>query len=104
MGYYQDLDEDRGLDAMIEEEMREKARENFEGAVDRMNTRYHEAGRAQVGATIDCACCGRRVVKRSYQQRFCPPTGQGKGKRYRCKDRYWNAQPHRILRSQRFAK
>lgn len=56
----------------------------------RMNYRFHENGRAEVGATIECACCGRKIVKKTYQQKFCPPIIKGKRKSYRCKDQYNN--------------
>lgn len=87
MGYYQDRDEAVFGDADYAREERERQRDN-EHLV--MQDRFADAGRAQVGATIECACCGRKIVKRSYQQKFCPPTGKGKGKRYVCKDRYHN--------------
>lgn len=86
-GYYQDLDEDRwgGYD-------NDQTRIDLErqGDLNRMTRRFSENGRAEVGATIECACCGRKVVKKSYQQRFCPPIQKGKRKSYRCKDRYHN--------------
>ena len=55
-----------------------------------MSDRFSTNARAEVGATIKCACCSRLVVKRSYQQKFCPPKLKGKRKTYPCKDRYWN--------------
>lgn len=86
-GYYQDLDEDRfgGYD-------NDSLRKDLEQQADlsHMVDRFRENSRAQVGATIECACCGRKVVKKHYQQKFCPPTGKGKSKRYKCKDRYHN--------------
>jgi hypothetical protein len=86
-GYYQDLDEDRwgGYDA--DSLQRDLERQDDMNA---MSDRFEANGRAEVGATIECACCGRKVVKRSYQQKFCPPTQKGKKKSYRCKDRYNN--------------
>lgn len=40
---------------------------------------------AKAGDTISCPCCGKRFVKRTYQQVFCSNKGAGN-----CKDRYWN--------------
>lgn len=55
-----------------------------------MNVRFHENGRAETGATIECAHCARKIVKKTYQQRFCPPVVKGKRKSYRCKDKFHN--------------
>ena len=90
MGYYQDLDEDRGWDDIIAEQDRERERERFEDNKDLMRRRFTENARAEIGATIECACCGRKVVKKTYQQKFCPPIVNGKKKSYRCKDKYNN--------------
>ena len=88
MGYYQDVDDSRDDYADIE---RENQRNRFEQEARTMQNRFYEAARAEVGATIQCACCGRAIVKRSYQQKFCPPLIRGKGKKkYVCKDRYHN--------------
>lgn len=86
-GYYQDLDEDRwgGYDSD-----RDRIALERQDELNKMSDRFRENSRAQVGATIECACCGRKVVKKHYQQKFCPPTGKGKSKRYKCKDRYHN--------------
>lgn len=86
-GYYQDLDEDRwgGYD-----NDRDRIALERQDELNKMSDRFRENSRAQVGATIECACCGRKVVKKHYQQKFCPPTGKGKSKRYKCKDRYHN--------------
>lgn len=56
----------------------------------KMGDRFRQNTRAEVGATIGCACCGRLVVKKTYQQKFCPPVVKGKRKSYACKDRYNN--------------
>lgn len=71
-------------------EMREMDRRRFDDERIAMTRRFHENARAEVGATIECASCGRKVVKRSHQQKFCPSKVQGKRKTYPCKDRYWN--------------
>jgi len=86
-GYYQDLDEARfgadDFDRQYQEQLMDKERH-------KMHDRFSDNARAEMGATIECACCGRKVVKRHYQQKFCPPNGKGKNKRYLCKDRYHN--------------
>jgi hypothetical protein len=56
----------------------------------KMRDRFHDNSRAEIGATIECACCARKIVKKTYQQKFCPPVIKGKKKSYRCKDRYNN--------------
>lgn len=62
--------------------------------------RYSINKAARVGATIECACCGKSLVKKHYQQAFCPPVNKRHGKRYVCKDRYWNATvPERAARA-----
>jgi hypothetical protein len=65
-------------------------RYQFDKEAQAMLDRFHANCRAETGATIECACCGRKVVKKSYQQKFCPPVQKGKRKTYPCKDRYWN--------------
>jgi hypothetical protein len=87
MGYYQDKDEAMFADA---DYAREERNRQLDKSRHEMLDRFVDNGRAEMGATIECACCGRKVVKRHYQQKFCPPTGKGKGKRYACKDRYHN--------------
>ena len=42
---------------------------------------YRNTERAEVGATIDCPTCDRRIVKTAYNKRFCSTS---------CKDRYHN--------------
>ena len=86
-GYYQDLDEDRwgGYDndrTRIDLEIQDER--------NKMADRFRANSQAEVGATIECACCGRKVVKKTYQQKFCPLIVKGKKKSYRCKDRYNN--------------
>ena len=71
-------------------EMRELDRQRFDDRRNSMVRRFHENTRVEVGATIECAACGRKVVKRSYQQKFCPPKVKGKRKTYPCKDHYHN--------------
>ena len=69
---------------------REVTRDQIERDSPAMVRRFNANGIAEVGATIECASCGRKVVKRSYQQRFCPPVLKGKRKTYPCKDKYHN--------------
>lgn len=53
--------------------------------------RYSINKAAKVGTQIECACCGKKVMKTNYQQAFCPPINGRRGKRYKCKDQYHNA-------------
>jgi hypothetical protein len=118
-GYYQDLDEDRYLDSWEftrDEDQRQgifKPDSYYQRThntitvpiatrteKDDMVARYHLNKAAKVGETIHCACCGKAHVKTNYQQAFCPPTGKGSGKRYRCKDKYHNlTNPERAARA-----
>jgi hypothetical protein len=58
-----------------------------------MRARYVKAKAAKVGTEIECACCGKKVIKTSYQMAFC---SNGKNRKNallgnnNCKDRYWN--------------
>lgn len=58
-----------------------------------MRARYVKAKAAKVGTVIECACCGKKVLKTSYQMAFC---SNGKNRKNQllgnnnCKDRYWN--------------
>ena len=49
--------------------------------------KYQAAKAAPVGSLIKCAApgCGKKFIKKSYQQVFCSNKGRGN-----CKDRYWN--------------
>ena len=48
--------------------------------------RYKIAEETKVGLSFVCPACGKKIVKRSYQHRFCRNKGNGN-----CKDRYWNS-------------
>ena len=56
---------------------------------EQMRKRYAAAETAKVGNNIQCAFCGRRVVKTTYHKRFCTNGTTRKGGN--CKDRYWNS-------------
>jgi predicted nucleic acid-binding Zn ribbon protein len=45
------------------------------------NKRYNINKSAKVGTEIICPVCGKRLIKKSYQQAFCSTE---------CKDKYWN--------------
>ena len=63
-------------------------------------SRYEINKSAKVGETIECACCGKQIKKTNYQQAFCPPINTRRGKRYKCKDQYWNStDPERAARA-----
>lgn len=49
--------------------------------INQLLSQYDKAKDAKVGEIIACACCGSKMVKKSYQQKFCS---------LKCKDKYWN--------------
>jgi hypothetical protein len=54
----------------------------------RMTTAYDVAKSAKVGDYITCPSCGKKFVKKTYNQVFC---SNAKTKdSMNCKDRYWN--------------
>lgn len=65
--------------------MREIEREEYFSAASIRRGRYEDNKRSDVGTTIRCAGCGKRIVKSSYQTQFCSNKGRGN-----CKDAYWN--------------
>lgn len=79
MGYGAD-DEDWG--DLGEEDEIESQRERDAGI---MQERYVANKSARVNTSIGCAGCGKRMLKSSYQTRFCSNSGVGN-----CKDTYWN--------------
>lgn len=58
-----------------------------------MSRLYTAAKAAKVGASIKCPGCGKSLVKKTYQHKFCGPS---------CKDSYWNWVPGRIERTYEF--
>lgn len=67
---------------MTSEEEREEAHADF---VYIALSQYQRNAKAKVKSKINCASCGRRMVKKSYQSQFCSNKGRGN-----CKDAYWN--------------
>jgi hypothetical protein len=53
-----------------------------------MTKLYMIAKCAKVGEFIQCPACGRRFIKKTYNQIFC--TNAKTKIRNNCKDRYWN--------------
>jgi len=43
--------------------------------------RYNSATKAKVGFSISCPRCGKKIIKNTYNKRFCSS---------KCKDKYWN--------------
>jgi len=64
---------------------REQQQQEYVDGLNEMLRRYADNKRSDVGTTIRCACCNKRIVKKSYQTQFCRNKGQGN-----CKDGYWN--------------
>lgn len=84
------------FDATIDESF-EQAIEDAEARNKRKDeirlARFNENKLAKVGALCVCPACGNGFVKKSYQQKFHSR---------KCKDRFWNLQPHRIERTKIF--
>lgn len=90
-GYYQQVDEDRyGEDHFGPPVLSTPSRVIQVDPPEVMQDRFFDADAAAVGEKINCATCGKVVLKKHYQQKFCPPIKRGKRKSYRCKDRYHN--------------
>lgn len=74
--------QDMAADSMMDEEDRlERENEAIKRRA-KLQAIYATNGKALVGEAIDCPCCGKRVRKAHYQQRFCGSL--------KCKDRYHN--------------
>jgi hypothetical protein len=74
----------------------EQDRLAYHSNIDKMKARYRDNKRSQVGTTIRCTACNKRILKSNYQTQFCSNKGKGN-----CKDKYWNcAIPKRLTRSQ----
>ena len=80
-GGYLDFCSDDGA----EDYLREKGEERYYASVDGMRSRYQDNKASQIGTTIRCACCNKRILKKSYQTQFCSNKGVSN-----CKDTYWN--------------
>ena len=54
----------------------------------KMTETYIKAKAAKVGDTVKCPACGKKFVKKTYNQVFC---NNNNNTRFgNCKDRYWN--------------
>ena len=53
--------------------------------INNMEKRYRDNLRADIGTTIRCACCAKRIIKKAKLHQFCSNKGKGN-----CKDTYWN--------------
>ena len=88
--YYSDLDEFLGIDEEVEELFREKENQEHETRKSRMQTQYKMNKEAETGTTINCACCGKIIIKKQYSQAFCSSIKKNGKKVSKCKDKYWN--------------
>jgi len=70
---------------MAEDDYREQREQEYFDNIQRMKDRYKDNASSPVRSTIRCACCNKRIIKKSYQTQFCGNKGKGN-----CKDRYWN--------------
>ena len=76
---------------MSEAQLRTQARaRNTAKRVAKLRARYKAAKAARVGEIIECAFCGRRIIKTTYHKAFCSNGKTRKGAGGNCKDRYWN--------------
>lgn len=90
------LNEDWG--DLVEYEFREKDAEAYYQDIAEMQSRYRDNQNSPVGATVRCACCNKRIIKKSYQTQFCSNKGKGN-----CKDTFWNnTVDKRRMRAQQF--
>lgn len=91
---YLQMQDDGGADdeCLIEEAI-EHAKD-IPDKIRRMRTVYLASKQAKVGTTITCPVCGKRFVKKSYQQAFCSNGNKQKNNTHlgvkNCKDKYWN--------------
>lgn len=86
-------------DAMAHDDFMLQKEQEYSRLIESMKSRYADNARAEIGATISCAYCSRKIVKRNYQTQFCRSKGSGN-----CKDSYWNnASDKRRLRAQLFS-
>jgi hypothetical protein len=76
---------DLHMSSEADDHFREVREQDYIDDLNKMLGRYRDNKASQVGTTIRCACCGNRILKKSYQTQFCRNKGQGN-----CKDRYWN--------------
>lgn len=74
--------------AEAEEHFEEQMETEYQQVLNGLRQRMSDARRAEVGATIRCAQCGKLMVKTSYQRVFCS-NAKTHGK-HNCKDLYHN--------------
>ena len=82
---YHDLWMVKEIKRLFERDIIELDEQAYYDDLNKKRSRYYDNKRSQVGTTIRCANCGRRILKRSRNTQFC----SSKGKR-NCKDTYWN--------------
>ena len=74
----------QGLGELADKEWRDQEHELNR---QEMKRRYNIAKAAKTNTEIQCACCGRRIMKFSYQQAFCKKKGKGSSWNYIKKNR-----------------
>ena len=98
MGDEADALNDQG-DGGAEDFFREMNEQHYQNHINEMLARYRDNKRADIGTTIECPCCAKKIIKKSYQTQFCSNKGKGN-----CKDTYWNnVNDDRRDRSHRFS-
>lgn len=88
MGEEADALTEQGWDEIAADDEREFLISQYRNKIDRAVGLYNIARQAEVGATICCPWCTKRIVKRTYNRTFC--SNQRTHGRNNCKDRFWN--------------
>lgn len=65
-----------------------------------MLNRYSAAKKAETRATISCPCCGKLIIKKTYNKIFCSNGRTKKGGN--CKDNFWNVVDERKASYRKF--
>ena len=78
-------DEADALNDMYDYEFDEYNQQTYYAELNEMQKRYADNKHSDIGTTIRCAYCAKRIIKQSQQHQFCSNKGAGN-----CKDAYWN--------------
>lgn len=68
-----------------EEDYLEEQQNRYFENIYQMEIRYKDNANSNIGTTIRCACCGKKIIKKNYNTQFCKNKGANN-----CKDNYWN--------------
>lgn len=94
MGEESERLQEQHINDMANDFCREMDEESYQAFILGMSNRYFKSESAEIGATIECAYCGKLIVKKTYNRRHCNSL---------CKDKYWNnVDEKRRSRAKRF--